>query len=371
MGAVVTTPIWQQQGGTRGGLQSGGPMATPPSGGSPSGGARRWLVGAGLGIAAAVAFAATDSPTDLMAGSGPVEARVVNTASALVVRPADAAFGASGELRMRYARAGDAVDFPLAVRGDTRGLTYQWVRMRDTEAGDVERPLVAARALLTPLTPGFYRLVLSRGGTKQLIGEPVLAVMMPFELKFGSYLNGYRIGHYPAEWIGSGEKEKPAGFVEVRGPEDLDLKLSKHLRLRDFLTHDDQATWPRYIALNQRIVDKIELVLAEIGRRRGDDELRIQVRVHSGFRTPAHNSAVEGAARDSRHLYGDAADVAVDADGDGRFTLIDAYNVERAVDWIEKTHPELVGGMGVYSSPRFATPYVHIDTRGERVRWRG
>jgi hypothetical protein len=371
MGAVVTTPIWQQSGGTRGGLNTSGPMGSPSPGGSNSGGVKRWLLGAGLGIGVAVVFAATDSPTDLMAGSAPVEARTAPVTSAFDVRPADASFGASGELRMRYARAGYAVDFPLAVRGDVRGITYQWVRMRDTEPGDVERPLVAARALLTPLTPGFYRLVLSRGGTKQLIGEPVLAVMIPFELKFGSYLNGYRIGHYPAEWIGSGEKEKPAGFVEVRGPEDLNLKLSKHLRLRDFLTHDDQATWPRYIALNQRIVDKVELVLAEIGRRRGDDELRIQVKVHSGFRTPAHNSAVEGAARDSRHLYGDAADVAVDADGDGRFTLIDAYNVERAVDWIEKLHPELVGGMGVYSSPRFATPYVHIDARGERARWRG
>jgi uncharacterized protein YcbK (DUF882 family) len=272
---------------------------------------------------------------------------------------------------MRYARAGDAVEFPLAVQGDPRGFTYQWVRMKDSEAGDVERPLLADRALLTPLNPGFYRLVLSHNGAKQLVGEPLLAVMMPFELKFGSYLNGYRIGHYPAEWIGSGEKEKPAGFIEVRDSSELDLRVSKHLRVRDFLTHDFQQTWPRYIALNQRIVDKLELVLAELGRRRGNDDLKLELRVHSGFRTPAHNSGVEGAARDSRHLYGDAADVAIDADGDGRFTLIDAYNVERAVDWIERLHPELVGGMGVYSSRRFTTPYVHIDARGDRKRWRG
>ena len=42
-----------------------------------------------------------------------------------------------------------------------------------------------------------------------------------------------------------------------------------------------------------------------------------------------------------------------------------------AVDWIEQTYPELSGGLGVYSSPRWPTPYVHIDARGERKRWRG
>jgi uncharacterized protein YcbK (DUF882 family) len=95
------------------------------------------------------------------------------------------------------------------------------------------------------------------------------------------------------------------------------------------------------------------------------------VEVHSGFRTPLHNSGVEGAARDSRHLYGDAADVAIDADGDGKLTIFDAYQVESAVDWIERQHPELAGGLGVYSSARFSSPYTHIDARGERKRWRG
>ena len=99
--------------------------------------------------------------------------------------------------------------------------------------------------------------------------------------------------------------------------------------------------------------------------------MEFRVEVHSGFRTPAHNAGVEGAARDSRHLYGDAADVAIDADGDGRMTIFDAYQVERAVDWIEKLHPELAGGLGVYSSRRFSSPYTHIDARGARKRWRG
>jgi uncharacterized protein YcbK (DUF882 family) len=125
------------------------------------------------------------------------------------------------------------------------------------------------------------------------------------------------------------------------------------------------------VAVDPRVVDKIELVLRELARRRGDEQIVFDVRVHSGFRTPSHNAGVEGSARDSRHMYGDAADVAIDADGDGRFTIFDAYQVERAVEWIEQLNPELAGGLGVYSSPRWPTPYVHIDARGERKRWRG
>ena len=151
----------------------------------------------------------------------------------------------------------------------------------------------------------------------------------------------------------------------------MDIPLSRHLKVRDFITHDSQTTWPRYAAIDPRVLDKVELVLRELSRRRGEELIDFSLEVHSGFRTPLHNAGVEGSARDSRHLYGDAADVAIDADGDGHMTIFDAYRVEQAVDWVERTHPELAGGLGVYSSRRFATPYCHIDARGERKRWRG
>ncbi len=193
---------------------------------------------------------------------------------------------------------------------------------------------------------------------------------MPFELKLGSSLNGYQIGRYPAEWSRNEQDERPAGFAEVHA-DQLDLPLTRHLKMRDFITHDSQTIWPRYVAIDPRVLDKIELVMSELARRRGEERMDFDLEVHSGFRTPLHNSGVEGSARDSRHLYGDAADVAIDADGDGKLTIFDAYRVESAVDWVERMHPELAGGLGVYSSRRFATPYCHIDARGERKRWRG
>jgi hypothetical protein len=279
--------------------------------------------------------------------------------------------GTSGEVRMHFVKAGDRVAFPLDIRGrsGTLGFRYQWVEAGSNESGDVMRPL-DGDTLLAPLTPGFYELNVMRNGVMQRLEEPKLAVIVPFELKFGSTLNGYQIGRYPAEWSRDESAEKPMGFAEVR-EEHLDLPLTKHLKVRDFVTHDRQTIWPKYIAVDPRVLDKIELVLRELARRRGEEQADFMLEVHSGFRTPLHNSGVEGSARDSRHLYGDAADVAIDADGDGQLTLFDAYRVEQAVDWVERLHPELAGGLGVYSSRRYATPYCHIDARGERKRWRG
>jgi uncharacterized protein YcbK (DUF882 family) len=261
------------------------------------------------------------------------------------------------------------VAFPLAVRGAPLGFTYQWVKVGSDESGDVARPL-DSDTLLAPLEAGFYELVVTRAGVPQRIAEPRLAVLVPFELKLGSSLNGYQIGRYPAEWSRDQQAERPVGFAEVQA-DQLDMPLTRHLKLRDFITHDSQTIWPRYVAIDPRVLDKLELVLGELARRRGEARIDFDLNVHSGFRTPLHNSGVEGSARDSRHLYGDAADVAIDADGDGRLTIFDAYRVESAVDFVERQHPELAGGLGVYSSRRFASPYCHIDARGERKRWRG
>jgi uncharacterized protein YcbK (DUF882 family) len=318
-----------------------------------------------VGVAAIGVAAAYEPSSELLAGSAASTA----AASVPVVQAHDNAKGISREVRMRFVRAGERVDFPLAVRGSTLGFTYQWVKVGSSESGDVARPL-DSDTLLAPLEAGFYELVVTRSGIAQRLSEPRLAVLVPFELKLGSSLNGYQIGRYPAEWSHNEQAERPAGFAEVH-EDQLDLPLTRHLKLRDFITHDSQTIWPRYVAIDPRVLDKMELVLVELARRRGEERIDFEIEVHSGFRTPLHNSGVEGSARDSRHLYGDAADVAIDADGDGKLTIFDAYRVESAVDWVERMHPELAGGLGVYSSRRFATPYCHIDARGERKRWRG
>lgn len=317
------------------------------------------------GMAAITAVILYQPPGELLAGSSAESARL----AVPVVEAGPESRGVSGDVQMQFVRAGERVAFPMHVSGNAQGFTYQWIEVRSNNSADVARPLYSD-TLLVPLTPGFYELAVTRAGVVQRITEPRLAVLVPFELKLGSTLNGYQIGRYPAEWAHDEQAERPAGFVEVREA-DLDLQLTRHIKVRDFVTHDRQTVWPRYVAVDPRVLDKIELVMRELARRRGEERMDFDVEVHSGFRTPIHNSSVEGSARDSRHLYGDAADVAIDADGDGKLTIFDAYRVEQAVDWVERLHPELAGGLGVYSSRRFSTPYCHIDARGERKRWRG
>jgi len=105
------------------------------------------------------------------------------------------------------------------------------------------------------------------------------------------------------------------------------------------------------------------------------------MQVMSGFRTPQYNQRGVGAggrAQDSRHQYGDAADVFVDNDrdgrlddlnGDGRVDTRDVQVMMAAVERVERRYPELVGGAGVYKATSAHGPFAHIDVRGKRARW--
>jgi uncharacterized protein YcbK (DUF882 family) len=278
------------------------------------------------------------------------------------------ALGRSGGVKMRFAVAGEAVDFPLQLQQSPDSLTYEWIPL------DGVLPVGSARALTgtlrAPERPGFYRLAVAGAGGRRIIEEVTLAVLVPFSEKRGSLLNGYRIGMYRGERRGAAASvTAPAGFIEV-SEGDVQLPVSEHLSLADFLTRDDQTVWPRYAALDARLLDKLELVFAEIAKWRGGaKDSPVDVDVHSGYRTPLHNRRVNRAANDSRHQLGDAADVAVDVNRDGRISAKDIRLIERAVEVVERRHPDLAGGLGVYT--RNGAPYAHIDTRGTRVRWRG
>jgi len=292
-----------------------------------------------------------------------VDARTIGSASFN-------AFGRSGEVKLLFSMPGQRLEFPLAVGGDPATLSYEWTSLRGTETGFLPAPMEGAE-VAAPKDPGFYFLTLVRGEDRQIIREPVVAVMRPFQEKLGTMLNGYRIGTYLSERL-RGKDETPDGFLEVF-PQHLDMAVSKHLRLRHFVTHDDQAeVWPKYIALNPKLLDKLELVFAELGgETAGASTGELELEVHSGFRTPGHNRRISGAAKDSRHQYGDAADVVVDANRNGRFDQNDYRLVVAAVEAIERAHPDLAGGLGIYTSRQYAKPYVHIDARGRRSRWRG
>lgn len=275
------------------------------------------------------------------------------------------AMGSSGEVRLLLKLPGEPIDFPVELPTDVGTARYQWVRAADSGAVAADSELVGNR-VRAPLRSGLFHLAILADGRRTVVGDIVVGVLVPFSEKLGSTLNGYRIGTYQWERARGDATPPPPGFVEV-WPDDAALWVSDHLQLADFVTHDGQGDrWPKYVALDRRILDKVELVLDRLGAR---DRL-LTVDVHSGFRTPLHNRRVPRAASDSRHQYGDAVDLALDADQDGRVSYFDILALSRAVDLVERDYPELVGGMGVYGN-RGTAPYVHIDVRGERKRWRG
>lgn len=211
--------------------------------------------------------------------------------------------------------------------------------------------------------------------------EPVsLISMVPFSAKQKGRIGGYRLGFWPHERRPAHDSayDTPDGFVEVT-PENEDTHVSEHFELRDFLTHDQEDVWPKYLVLSDKLIDKLELVIQDLDAHGIPVE---HLTIMSGFRTPEYNrqgvGRRGGRALDSRHQYGDAADVYVDNDGtgrmndlnhDGRVNLRDARIILQAVDRVEAEHPDLVGGAGLYRATRAHGPFVHVDTRGERVRW--
>ncbi|MBA2683418.1 MAG: DUF882 domain-containing protein [Gemmatimonadaceae bacterium] len=206
-----------------------------------------------------------------------------------------------------------------------------------------------------------------------------LITMLPFSAKQAGRIGSYRMGSWPAERRAprSSGYANPEGFIEVTAANETTY-VSDHFRLSDFLTHDQQETWPKYLVLNERLIDKLELVIQDLNVHGVHVE---HLAVMSGFRTPEYNVqgvGEGGRARDSRHQYGDAADVFVDNNGtgrmedlnhDGRVNAADAKVIRDAVDRVETAHPELAGGVGIYRGNGVHGPFAHVDARGVRARW--
>lgn len=255
----------------------------------------------------------------------------------------DSLVGRSGDLRVRILEAGETDAYP--------GLSAQF--------GDEVR------------APGVRSL---RGDSASAFA---FVTMAPWSRKLGSHLNGYHLGYWPGErGRVSDAYENPAGFIEVTR-ENVDTRLSTHFTLRDFITHDQQHVWPKYLVLREELLDKLELVLDALS---SFGVATNHVVVLSGFRSPQYNTRGqgEGMARSSRHQYGDAADIIIDAnrdgrmddlDLDGRVTYADLQVLDRAVALVEHRYPELVGGLGLYHETGPSGPFAHIDVRGSRARW--
>jgi uncharacterized protein YcbK (DUF882 family) len=302
------------------------------------------------------------------------------------------------------------VSAPTAAYVTDAALTALVDRMFASERGASGKLRAAIEPSPTPLTPdtlppgsriqysqggelapapkgsGVWSVLLAIGNAVRPVADLNVITLLPFAAKRNGRVGLYYVGTWPSERGKVGPAKapswayaNPAGFIEVT-PQSADTPVSEHFKLRDFLTHDQPSVWPKYLVLQPRLIDKLELVLAELEKRGIDVH---GVRVMSGFRTPQYNYTggnTGGRANLSRHMYGDASDIYIDDNGDGqmddlnhdgRISIDDARVILQAVDRVDRAHPELIGGAGVYTAAAGHGPFIHIDTRGYRARWSG
>ena len=239
-----------------------------------------------------------------------------------------------------------------------------------------QSPVLKPLLIGVPLdAPGIHALGLTAPDREPL----VVVALESLEALRGARLGAYLVGRWPTRGLAAQDARyaPPSGFISVT-PDNASTPVSKRFRLRDFLTHDQQAVWPKVLVLQATLLDKLEL----IGDRLEHRGLPGSLHIMSGFRTPQYNARGEGRnggrAGQSRHMYGDAADVFVDAngdgvmddlDGDGKITIRDAQVLYAVAEGVEAEHPDLAGGLSPYPATSAHGPFVHVDARGARARW--
>jgi uncharacterized protein YcbK (DUF882 family) len=123
-------------------------------------------------------------------------------------------------------------------------------------------------------------------------------------------------------------------------------QLTKSFNISEFQSKDG-ATMPPDIAKNIQELAKNLQVLR--------DYLQLPIKITSGWRSPAHNAKTKGAAKNSQHIYGKAADIQVP----GKSPI----EVKKAIETLIDAGKMKQGGIGLY------TNWVHYDTRSTKARW--
>lgn len=330
-----------------------------------------WAVLDAVGRGERPAIAARIAANPLDPRNPPEAAFLLDAALRLTVQEAVMpALGESGAVRIVIAEPGDTA--PVALPDSLpEGVELEYRAAGDTTVRDTAG---------APQRPGIWDLVLSARDAVRTVPDLRVISLVPLAAKRRGYIGEYRVGSWP--WEEGGTPRSPAyappsGLVEVRR-EDVDLPVSTHFTLGDFLTKGQTDVWPKYVALSPRLLDKLELTIQELERMGHPVE---DVGVISGFRTPQYNASggdPSGRGALSRHMYGDAMDFYIDNDRDGRMDDLDgngsidvgdARVMARAAEEVERRYPALVGGIGIYRPTGAHSGFIHVDTRGYRARW--
>jgi len=232
---------------------------------------------------------------------------------------------------------------------------------------------------VAPATPGMATVRVD--GPAKAKDEIALRVfvMVPATTVRNGMLNGYRIGRYPAKPLnGNPMYRPPRGFVEVTR-DNQDVNVSPHFTLQQFLCKEDTSkAFPKYVVLHERLPLKLEALLERV------NALGFKVdtlHVMSAYRTPYYNHAI-GDVLYSQHQWGSAADIFIDRSNSGRMDdltgdqKIDVDDARYLYDVVARLTSEpnarkFEGGLGFYPGTAAHPPFVHVDVRGTKARWKG
>ena len=226
-----------------------------------------------------------------------------------------------------------------------------------------------------PTDPGVYPLTIRSAASPS--DSIVLngIVLVPLDQSRNGAVDGYRVGDYPSKpYRDMPQYLPPPGFIRLTAA-NAATRVSPHFTLGQFPAKAPKG-YPKYLVLHERLLLKLERLLEET-RARGVEARTFQVL--SGFRSPWYNAGI-GRPRYSRHIYGDAADIYVDDDGDGRMDDLNGdgrvdvgdaavlYNIVQEMDG-DPSMQYLLGGLGKYPVTPNHGPFIHVDTRLWRARW--
>ncbi len=219
-------------------------------------------------------------------------------------------------------------------------------------------------------------------------------VLTPFDRSGPGAIRGYPIGVYPNEDAPNvpgpvarrpDAYRPPSHFWHVTEATRL-ARLSPHVRLGD-LCSAPFVEGEAYIAVAPSLIERLEALHAAcVARGYLDAEDASGLRVLRGYLSPSRLQQLRQAGTNisqfTRHLYGDAAIVIIDADedeimddlnGDGQSDVADAALLAAEVEALEATLGR--GGLGIFATrppgdPELDdTPMVQFDCRGIRARW--
>lgn len=267
-----------------------------------------------------------------------------------------------------FVMPGETLDIEAVFTEQPRNATFA------AAEGQTERIQPDQWRWTAPDEPGIYPVTITDATAGESITLNVF-VKTPFNPKSTS-LNGYKIGLYEQKPLrGNPVYNPPRGFVEVT-PANRDTPVSPHFTLGQFLCKQESG-WPKYILLRERLTLKLEMILEQVNEQGIDAQT---LHVMSAYRTPWYNASIGNTTTYSRHLYGGAADIFIDTDGnnnmddltaDGRVTTADA-NVLAAIvedNLNEVWYQPFIGGLGIYAPASHRGPFIHVDVRGQRARW--